>query len=129
MCDLAGVIMDTLYRKIDFIHQRCLSFAAVQESRLPGMSIRRLYLSVDRQDRMINWMQADDKRNIVLNAVGTADNKSGYIFGIHVNYDADIDGARVELEANANGDNDIPAPFRNMPGFGLRRSTKTSLAK
>jgi len=99
MCELASVSMDTLYRKIDFIHQQCLIFMADQESRLPELPIRRLYLSVDRQDHVINWKQADDKRNIVLSALGTAENKSGYVFGIHVNFDAGIDGAKVELDA------------------------------
>ena len=112
ICELAAVSMETLYRKIDFIHQRCLIFAAAHESRLTDMPIRRLYLSVDRQDHIVNWKQADDKRNIVLNALGTADNKSGFVFGIHVNYDPGIDAALVELDANAIGDNEIPPPFR-----------------
>jgi hypothetical protein len=129
ICELAGVSMDTLYRKIDFIHRQCLAFAAVQESRLPELSIRRLYLSVDRQDHVINWKEAGDKRNIVLNAVGTADNKSGYIFGIHVNYDPSIDGARIELDAEENGDNDMPPPFRKYARLWLTPDYQNALVE
>jgi transposase-like protein len=129
MSELAGVTMDTLYRKIDFIHQRCLIFAAAQESCLPALPIRRLYLSVDRQDHLINWKRADDKRNIVLSALGTADNKSGYIFGIHVNYDPRIDVAQVELDAKEVGDNDTPSPFRKYARVWLEQDYQNALAK
>jgi hypothetical protein len=121
--------MDTLYRKIDFIHRQCLAFAAVQESRLPELSIQRLYLSVDRQDHVINWKEAGDKRNIVLNAVGTADNKSGYVFGIHANYDPSIDGARIELDAEENGDNDMPPPFRKYARLWLTPDYQNALVE
>jgi transposase-like protein len=127
MSELAGITMDTLYRKIDFIHQRCLDFASAQESRLPELPIRRLYLSVDRQEHMINWKQADDKRNIVLSALGTADNKSGYIFGIHVNYDSGIDAELVELDANEIGDNGIPPPFRKYARLWLAQDYQKAL--
>ena len=129
MCELASVSMDTLYRKIDFIHQQCIVFAAVQESRLSTLPIRRLYLSVDRQDHVINWKQADDKRNIVLNALGTAENKSGYVFGIHINYDSGIDGARAELDAREIGDADLPPPFRKYARVWLESDYQDALAK
>lgn len=129
ICELASVSMDTLYRKIDFIHQQCLIFAAAKESQLPELPIRRLYLSVDRQDHVINWKQADDKRNIVLSALGTAENKSGYVFGIHVNFDAGIDGAKVELDAMEIGDNDTPAPFRKYARIWLEQDYQNSLAR
>ncbi len=129
MSELAGVTMDTLYRKIDFIHQQCLAFAAAQESRLPEMPIKRLYLSVDRQNHLLNWKHANDKRNIVLNALGTADNKSGYIFGIHVNYDASVDANRIELEARKAGDNNTPPPFRKYARLWLAQDYCNALAR
>ena len=129
MSELASVTMGTLYRKIDFIHRQCLAFAAANESRLPDLPIRRLYLSVDRQEHIINWVHADDKRNIILNALGTADNKSGYIFGVHVNYAPDIDAACVEREAMLIGDNDIHPPFRKYARVWLAQDYRNSLAK
>lgn len=119
--ELANVTMDTLYRKMDFIHKQCLVFAAKQESRLSEIPIRRLYLSVDRQDHVINWKHANDKRNIVINALGTADNKSGYVFGIHINYDPDVDASQIEIDAKIIGDNEIHPPFRKYARFWLAK--------
>ncbi|MCK4623183.1 MAG: IS1 family transposase [Desulfuromonadales bacterium] len=48
ICETVGISMNTLYGKIDFIHQQCLDFAAEQERKLPELDIHRLYLSVDR---------------------------------------------------------------------------------
>ncbi len=35
ICEAEGISMPTLYRKIDFIHRQCLSFAAQRERNLP----------------------------------------------------------------------------------------------
>jgi transposase-like protein len=129
MCELAGINIHTLYRKIDFIHRQCLSFAAAQERRLMELPIRRLYLSVDRQTHLVNWERADEKRNIFLNAVGTADNKSGYVFGIHVNYDHDIDADQVEQDAFECGDTSIPGPFRQHARVWLAQDYEDALGK
>ena len=99
ICETAGINIGTLYRKIDFIHKQCLEFAASFEQKLPGMKIPRVYLSVDRQEYTINWGNAGDKRNTVLMALGCADNKTSYVFGIHVNHDARLDAKKVEADA------------------------------
>lgn len=129
ICELAGITMDTLYRKINFIHRQCNAFAATQERRLPEIPIQRLYLSVDRQAHVINWKHSDEKSNIVLNAVGTADNKSGYVFGIHVNYDPLIDADHVERNAFENGDNTLPLPFRRYARVWLAQDYEDALGK
>jgi hypothetical protein len=61
--------------------------------------------------------------------LGTAENKSGYVFGIHVNFDAGIDGAKVELDAMEIGDSDIPAPFRKYARIWLAQDYQNSLAR
>ena len=129
MCELAGVTMFTLYRKINFIHKQCLSFAAYQERRLPDVPINRLYLSVDRQIHLINWKHTDVKRNIFLNALGTADNKTGYVFGIHVNYDPDINADQVELEALEIGDNELRPSFRKYARVWLAKDYIDAMGK
>jgi transposase-like protein len=129
MCELADVAMDTLYRKIDFIYRQCLGFAGAQESSLGGMHIRRLYLSVDRQDHIINWKNADDKRNIILNALGTADNESGYVFGIHVNYDPHVSAQAIEVDAAAIGDIELRQPFRRYARLWLDQDYRNTLTK
>ena len=121
--------MNALYWKIDFIHQRCLAFAASQERRLPEMEIPRLYLSVDRQDHLVNWNKADDKRNIVLNALGTADNRSGYVFGIHINYDESLDAAAINAEASVTGDILLKQPFRRYARLWLEPDYSASMVR
>ena len=46
ICEIEGITMSTLYRKINFIHQQCTNFAAGRERNLPAMSIPRLYILV-----------------------------------------------------------------------------------
>jgi transposase-like protein len=129
ICETVGISMNTLYGKIDFIHQQCLAFAAEQERKLPELDIHRLYISVDRQDHIINWSQAKDKRNIVLSALGSADNASGFVFGIHVNYDSRLNQHKVEQDANYYGDEDVRPPFRRYARLWLEKDYKHSLAR
>ncbi len=120
ICEVEGITMDTLYRKIDFIHRQCMAFAAGREARLSSMPLRRLYISVDRQDYVINWAEADDRRNIIFHAVGSADNNTGYVFGIHLNFDASISPDAAEREAIACGDYDWRPPFRRYARIWLK---------
>jgi transposase-like protein len=129
ICELASVTMDTLYRKIDFIQRQCLSFAAAHESRLKDLPIRRLYLAVDRQSHVINWKHASEKCNIMLNAVGTADNLSGYVFGVHVNYDPTLDSAKIEQDAIQCGDVYLWPPFRRYARVWLAQDYLDSLRR
>lgn len=127
--EVAEISSGTLYGKIDFIHQQCLAFAAAQERRLSETSIPRLYLSVDRQDHTINWKLAEDKRNVVLTAVGCADNKTSYVFGIHVNYDSGLDAEQVEQEAFESGDSSLRPPFRRHARVWLAQDYQDSLRR
>lgn len=111
----------TLYDKIDFLHRQSLAFAAHRERRLQeGLSIPRLYIGVDRQDYMVNWTRREDKRNIRLTAVGSADNVTGYVFGMHLNFDPDLKASRIETESKACGDLELPHPFRRHARLWLQ---------
>ena len=105
ICEVADINPKTLYGKIDFIYRQCIAFAADREKCLvDGMAIHRLYLGVDRQSYVVNWTRHEDRRNVMLHAVGTADNNTGYAFGMHLNYDASLDSEAVEANAIAAGD-------------------------
>jgi transposase InsO family protein len=52
---------DMLYNRIDFIHRQCLDFAADRERKLKDLPLKRLYLSLDRQDHLVNWTERKDK--------------------------------------------------------------------
>ncbi len=121
ICEVADIGPESVYGKINFIYGQCLAFAADREKRLlNGMEIPRLYLGVDRQDYVVNWTRNADRRNVMLHAVGSADNKTGYVFGMHLNYDASLDSEVVETDAVAVGDYQTKAPFRRYARCWLK---------
>lgn len=94
----------TLYGKINFIHRQCLAFAASREAGLKELNLPRLYISVDRQVYLVNWSEDSDRRNVSISAVGSADNVTGYVFGMHQNFDANVDPEATKIEAALTGD-------------------------
>jgi hypothetical protein len=113
ICEAADLQMPSVYAKIDFLRSQCLAFSGHREQKLlKGMAIRRLYVGVDRQEYVVNWTKREDKRNVQLSAVGSADNKTGYVFGMHLNFDSTLGAVAVEADAEQIGDCDIPYPFR-----------------
>jgi transposase-like protein len=122
ICEVADLGPEALYGKIEFLYQQCLAFAARREAQLlSGMSMPRLYLATDRQDYGVNWNRREDRRNIVLHAVGTADNTTAYVFGMHLNYDPDLDVDETERQAIAAGDYLARAPFRQFARCWLKQ--------
>ncbi len=120
ICEVEGITMSTLYRKIDFIHRQCLSFAADREYNLPTKPLARLYIGVDRQDYMINWSDAEDRRNIIFRAVGSADNTTGYVFGLHLNFDPSLNPDDIEKDAIDSGDYEVKPAYRKYARLWLR---------
>lgn len=119
--EVAGIGPSGLYGKIEFLHEQCLAFAAAREQRLlAGMALSRLYLATDRQNYIVNWTQQRDRRNVVLHAVGTADNVTGYVFGIHLNYDPGLDASVIEQAALAVNDYETKPPFRQQARCWLK---------
>jgi len=120
ICELANVRPQTVYDKIDFFQKQCLKFLGDKERRLKGgFSIEKLYLSSDRQDYIVNWTHRRDKRTTQLSAIGTADNGSGYVFGMHLNFDSDADPIATEAAAHAAGDYQVKPPFRQFARLWL----------
>ncbi len=121
ICEVADIGPEGLYGKIDFLFEQTKAFAANREKRLlDGMPIRRLYLSTDRQDYVVNWTQHEDRRNVMLHAVGTADLDTRYVFGMHLNYDPTLNADDIEADAQAIGDYNTKAPFRRYARCWLR---------
>jgi len=130
ICEVADIDPKTLYGKIIFIYGQCLAFAADREKRLlNGMAIPRLYLGVDRQDYVVNWTRHEDRRNVMLHAVGSADNATGYVFGMHLNYDASLDYDAIEKDAIAAGDYQAKAPFRRYARCWLKADYDDAVRK
>lgn len=97
-----------VYDKIDFIHEKCMEFVAARETQLQSKPIHRLAISTDRQDYMLNWSDRKDRRNTQLTAVGSADNRTGYVLGMHLNFDPEADSDKVETETIVRGDYSHP---------------------
>jgi transposase-like protein len=130
ICEVAEISPKTLYTKIDFIHTQCLKFAAEREnSFFRNKTVQRAYISVDRQDYVINWSHREDKRNIKLSAVGSADNESGYVFGMNLNYDPRFSHTEIETLADENSDCDKRLPFRQFARLWLECDYKMSIDK
>lgn len=75
-------------------------------------STRPLTLCVDRQMYTVNWSDRSDRRKVMLHAIATADQRSGYVFAMDVNYDPAVDPAGLAAQAAANGDAGRPLPYR-----------------
>ncbi|MFT5082215.1 MAG: transposase-like protein [Lentisphaeria bacterium] len=112
--EVANIPPKTFYQRLDFLHRQCQVFAAHRERALASHPIRRLYLGVDRQDYLANWLVHKDKRNIQLSAITTIDNEHGYCFGMHLNFDPSLDGEVVQAEVEANGDLGMPYRHRRF---------------
>ncbi len=127
ICEIADIAPGTLYPKLDFLHRQCLAFVGHRERRLlQGFSIPRLYLGVDRQDYIVNWTRREDKRNVQLTAVGSADNATRYVFGMHLNFDPDVEADIIEHEAATLGDSAAQMPFRRHARLWLASDYATA---
>ena len=127
--EILEITWEVLYNRIDFIHKQCLAFVAHRELQLKSLPIEKLYLSVDRQDYVVNWAKRKDKRNIVISAVATVDNSTGYVFGIHPNFDPTINREEIESDAASCGDNKLPPPYRKYAQYWLASDYRASLEK
>lgn len=121
ICEVADVHPETLYQRIDFLHRQCKAFAAAYERPLlEGMAIPRLYIAVDRQDYTVNWSNQNDKRNVIMHAVGSADHGTGYVFGMHLDFDPSLDSSQIEADAATRNDHVLSYPFRRYARLWLR---------
>jgi transposase-like protein len=71
--EVTDIDPQTFYNRLDFLHRQCQLFAAHRERGLANLPIRRLYLGIDRQDYLVNWLGCKDKRNTWLSAIAVVD--------------------------------------------------------
>lgn len=119
----------TLYAKIDFLARQCELFIGQREARLAeGLPLGHLSVSVDRQDYYTNWTRREDKRSIPLHSVVSADNRSGYVFGAHVNFDSRFTPEDVETDVRRDDDDKHPQEYRRNARFWLKSDYEGSVA-
>ncbi|NPT62058.1 IS1 family transposase [Paraburkholderia elongata] len=118
-----------VYDKLEFIHKQCRLFVGSRESQMlePAFVLPKMYVSVDRQYYAVNWYDHADRREIQLNAIATADLKSGYVFGMHLNFDGSVISDVIEKEAAAAGDSSLSPPFRRFARLWVKRDYDEAL--
>lgn len=127
--EIHGISFQTIYDKLDFFHRQVLSFTSRQEIRLRELvNGTKRYISVDRQDYAVNWTHRKDKRNVVLRAIGSADLDSGFVFGMHLNFDGNQDAESVESDALSIGDYGQALPHRRYARLWLKEDYDKAVA-
>lgn len=127
--EVADISPKTFYHRLDFLHRQCQTFSAHRERALASLPIRRLYLGVDRQDYLVNWIVRKDKRSIQLSAIAAVDNEHGYCFATHLNFDPSLDSEAVQAEVEKNGDLGMPYPHRRFARLWLNADHELASAK
>lgn len=114
LCELADVGAETLYQRIELIHDRCRALAAEHEAELMAGRLRRerMHIALDRQDHILNSGTSHDRRPSLLLSTASAEAHTGYILAQHLNFDPNADPFALELDAREAGDPDRPPAFR-----------------
>lgn len=123
ICDAESINPATLYNKISYLAEVATEVSARYEAKLfePGIAPPRAYVSVDRQDYVLNWGTQLDRRNIMLGALGAVENKSGYVLAMQLNFDPTCNAEDIESDAIVRGDYDLPVPHRHYARLWLRQ--------
>lgn len=119
LCEVADLHPETLYQRIDLIYRRLREFAANAEQNLSETGRAFAHVAVDHQDHTLNWGSSLDRRISVLKTITSADAKSGFILGQHLNFDPDINPFELELSAREVGDPERKAAFRRFARIWL----------
>lgn len=122
ICKILEINPLTLYQRIGFFHEQCRNFVVERERQLLAGNHKpqRLYVAVDRQDYVINWSTQSDRRNVQLHAIGSADARSGYVFGLHLDFDPSLDPEAIEADAAALGDTATLHAYRRYARVWLK---------
>lgn len=114
ICIALRIPPKTLYDRIRFIARKCDEFSADRKQELLSGVIRlpRISVSVDMQVYVSNWPTTSDKRRVDLYALGSADNKSGYVLAMTLKFDRTVHAVDAESELMTLGVSDYPAAFR-----------------
>ena len=110
------------YRIFDFLTRRCRSYSgAVDRALIDGRLKLPADLNVqsDAQVYQLNWISRMDRRNVELSAYATVDVDSGFILGLHCNFDGRVDPFEINTEALESGDLELPECFRKHGHYWL----------
>ena len=103
------------YTILDFIHARCRSHNGAIDRGLMDGRLRlpdEMNVQSDAQSYTLNWISRLDRRNAELSCYATVDARSGFILGMHSNFDGRVDPFKVNSEAARAGEMELPEPHR-----------------
>lgn len=130
MCELVNIRPATLYHRLEFFRQQCNQFAMLHEQDLySGKIFNVLRISVDRQDYVFNWSSQFDRRNTQLSAIASVDNGSSFVFGMHLDFDPNIDCYEAELHAREIEDASFDPAYRTYARIFLPESDPMGIEK
>ena len=110
------------YRILDFITRRCRTYSGNVDRALIDGRLRLpadLSVECDTQSYQLNWISRMDRRNVELSAYCTVDSASGFVFGIHSNFDGRVDPFEINTESLERGDGDADEPYRKYSQYWL----------
>ena len=110
------------YSVLKFIHSRCRAYSgAFDRAMLDGRFTlpREMNIETDAQVYQLNWISRLDRRNVELSAYCTVDSKSRFIFGLHSNFDPNVDPFGINRQAAKRGDMQVPEAFREHAQYWL----------
>ncbi|MDK9737617.1 hypothetical protein KI655_09920 [Vibrio sp. D404a] len=129
-CDILEISPNTYYQKVDWLYEQVMRFVKNRELKLlENMSFDRLYLSTDRQVLSTNWRIRKDKRNTEILGIGTADNRTDYIFGWHFNFEPSLKPYEIEKDAISHGDYEAALPHRKHARLWLDQDFQVATTK
>lgn len=130
IAEVTGLDNKSIYGKLNFIHRQFMMFAQSREKVLfEDLSLPKMYVAVDRQTHIINWNSRKDRRNISMQAIGTADLNSGYVLGMHLNFDNRMTQAELESLAQEAGDYQKIGANRKYAQYWLKPDYEEAIAK
>ena len=117
------------YTTVDFIGSRCRAHSGAFDRALIDGRLKlpeSMVVESDAQEYTLNWESRLDRRNVVLSSYCTAHSDSGYILGMHLNFDGKTDPFAVHVESAQRGDMEVPAAFRRYSQYWLAGDELTS---
>ncbi len=113
---------DSYYAILRFIHARCRAHSGAIDRALIDGRLRlpeAMTVETDAQEFTMNWGSRMDRRNVVLTSYATVDSATGFVLGMHANFDARVDPFNVQVDAARAGDFDVAEPFRKFAQYWL----------
>lgn len=110
------------YRILEFILTRCRTFSGVYDRALIDGRLtlpKEINIHSDAQSYILNWVSRLDRRNVELHAYCSVDSPSGFIFGLHSNFDPTVDPFEINSEAARLGELELPEAFRKHARYWL----------